>query len=162
MVTIYERKVFGILRLLLGWIFLWSFLDKTFGLGFSTARENSWLRGSSPTAGFLEHGTSGSFEGVFQSMTGLPVIDWLYMAGMLLIGLSLITSIGIKVASYAGALMMTLLFFASMPPENNPFISDHIVYLVILLALKEFDYTWLSFAKWWQGTELVKRNPWMK
>ncbi len=162
MVATYEKKVFGILRLLLGWIFLWSFLDKTFGLGYSTAREDAWLEGASPTAGFLEHGTSGPFEPVFQAMAGLAIVDWLFMIGSLLLGLALITGIGVRVAGYAGALMMALFYLASMPPENNPIVSDHIVNIVLLLAIPRFDYTWLSLAKWWQGTGLVKSNPWMK
>nr|WP_245530223.1 hypothetical protein [Brachybacterium faecium] len=45
--------VLGIARLMVGFTFLWAFLDKTFGLNFSTPAEGSWLNGGSPTAGFL-------------------------------------------------------------------------------------------------------------
>ena len=32
------QRVFGILRVAMGWTFLWAFLDKAFGLGFGTGR----------------------------------------------------------------------------------------------------------------------------
>ena len=32
------QRVFGALRLVMGWTFLWAFLDKAFALGFSTGR----------------------------------------------------------------------------------------------------------------------------
>src|SRR5689334_12004100 len=41
------------LRLLTGFVFLWAFLDKTFGLGYATASGKGWLDGGSPTKGFL-------------------------------------------------------------------------------------------------------------
>ncbi len=41
------------LRLSLGFLFLWAFLDKTFGLGYSTPSAHAWIRGGSPPKGFL-------------------------------------------------------------------------------------------------------------
>ncbi len=32
-----ESYIWGALRIAMGWIFLWSFLDKLFGFGFSTS-----------------------------------------------------------------------------------------------------------------------------
>ena len=52
-----DRYVWGALRIGIGWIFLWGFLDKLFGFGFATARESAWLNGGSPTFGFLKFGT---------------------------------------------------------------------------------------------------------
>src|SRR3546814_5818912 len=37
------------LRVGVGSVFLWAFLDKLFGLGYSTPSERSWLNGGSPT-----------------------------------------------------------------------------------------------------------------
>jgi thiosulfate dehydrogenase (quinone) large subunit len=36
------------LRISLGWLFLWAFLDKAFDLGHETAHEQAWIRGGSP------------------------------------------------------------------------------------------------------------------
>jgi len=61
------QAVMGILRLLLGWTFLWAFLDKAFGLGFSTGRDpvtgaitffgegQAWFNGGSPTEGVFAY-----------------------------------------------------------------------------------------------------------
>lgn len=47
------RASLALLRLATGWIFLWAFLDKTFGLGFSTPIDRAWINGGTPSQGFL-------------------------------------------------------------------------------------------------------------
>jgi thiosulfate dehydrogenase [quinone] large subunit len=42
------RYLLAGIRLALGWVFLWAFLDKLFGLGHETAPAKSWLSGGSP------------------------------------------------------------------------------------------------------------------
>jgi len=101
-----ERYIWAVLRIGMGWIFLWGFLDKLFGLGFATASEKAWLAGGSPTSGYLNFATSGPFAPLFQSLAGNPVVDWLFMLGLLLLGLALILGIGVKIAGYSGALLM--------------------------------------------------------
>ena len=46
-------------RVSLGWIFLWAFLDKLFGLGHETKSAQAWIHGGSPTYGFLAKGAKG-------------------------------------------------------------------------------------------------------
>ena len=41
----------AVARIMLGFVFLWAFLDKTMGLGFATKYGESWVNGVSPTAG---------------------------------------------------------------------------------------------------------------
>ena len=57
------RYVAAALRLSLGWVFLWAFLDKTFGLGHETAGKDAWVNGGSPTKGFLAFAASGPVRG---------------------------------------------------------------------------------------------------
>ena len=150
------------MRLCLGWVFLWPFFDKLFGLGFAVQPENAWINGGSPTAGFLTYGTKGPLAEVFQSLAGLPFVDWLFMIGLLLIGLSLILGIGIRIASYSGALLLVLMWFAAMLPEHNPFLDDHIIYAIILVYLAVgIKKAPRSGAKWWQKLSFVKKNPWL-
>jgi len=130
-----ERYVWAVLRIGMGWLFLWPFLDKLFGLGFATAPENAWIAGGSPTFGFLKFATSGPLAPVFQGLAGNPVVDWLFMLGLLFIGLALLSGIGVSIAGYAGALLMLLLWLSNLPPENNPFLDEHIVYMIILIGL---------------------------
>src|SRR3989338_5275898 len=123
------------LRISLGWILLWAFLDKVFGLGFSTAADKTWLAGISPTAGFLKFGATGFFGKYFGALAGSALVDWLFMLGLLLIGTALILGIGMKIASYSGALLMFLMWLALVPSKNNPLIDDHIIYLLVFLRL---------------------------
>ncbi|WP_327256281.1 hypothetical protein [Streptomyces sp. NBC_01244] len=53
------RIALAALRVLVAWTFIWPFLDKLFGLGFSTPAAKSVINGGSPTEGFLLHGTKG-------------------------------------------------------------------------------------------------------
>ncbi len=97
-----------ILRVCLGFIFLWPFLDKTFGLGISTVHGKAWIDGVSPTAGFLAH-AHGPFGALFQNMSGSVLVDWLFMLGLLGVGLALMLGVGMKIAShhYAGRISHT-------------------------------------------------------
>src|SRR3954447_10955135 len=52
-------------RLSLGWVFLWAFLDKVFGLGHETPAGKGWLDGGNPTKGFLSGGAKGAFASFY-------------------------------------------------------------------------------------------------
>ena len=149
------------LRISLGLIFLWAFFDKVFGLGFTTASENAWLLGGSPTTGFLAFGSTGPFSSIFNSLAGSGFVDWLFMIGLLLIGLSLILGIGRKISGYAGALMMFLMWLAVLPPEHHPFLDEHIIYALILIFLAHTK-TKISFAKRWSKIKIVKKYSFLK
>ena len=151
------------LRIALGWVFLWAFLDKTFGLGFATEKEAAWLEGGSPTEGFLAFGTKGPFADFYQGMAGVAFADWLFMLGLLGIGLALILGIGMRIAAVAGALLLVLMWTAALWPENNPFMDDHLVYAGILgvLALTAAGNT-LGLGSYWSRLPIVQRLPWLK
>jgi thiosulfate dehydrogenase (quinone) large subunit len=123
------------LRLVMAFIFLWAFVDKTFGLGFATAPENAWLQGGSPTYGFLTHATRGPFAELFQTLAGSPVVDWLFMLGLLSVGLTLALNKFVRWGAIAGIVLMLLMWLAALPPENNPIVDDHIVYALVLALL---------------------------
>ena len=122
----------GALRVVMGFIFLWAFLDKTFGLGFATTADKAWLHGGSPTAGFLSFGVKGPFTEIFHSLAGVAVVDWLFMLGLLFVGLTLILNKYVKWGCVAGALMLLFMYLALLFPKNNPIIDDHIVYILVL------------------------------
>ena len=150
----------GLTRLSLGWIFLWAFLDKTFGLGFATERKDAWLEGGSPTFGFLSFGTKGPFKDAYGSIAGATWADWLFMLGLLGIGLGLVLGVMVRISAWSGAAMLVLMWTAVLPPENNPFVDDHIVYALVLLLLAELGAgRWLGLGGWWERQEAVERNP---
>lgn len=127
-------KVFSIttLRFLMGFIFLWAFLDKTFGLGKATLPEKAWIAGGSPTTGFLSNAVQGPFASFFNSLAGVVLVDWLFMLGLLFVGATLLLNRYVKLGAMAGAIMLVLMYLALLYPENNPFVEDHIVYAVLL------------------------------
>jgi thiosulfate dehydrogenase [quinone] large subunit len=150
------------LRLALGWVFLWAFLDKLFGFGFATPEARAWINGGKPTAGFLK-GVEGPFAGFYNGMAGAAWADWLFMAGLLGIGVALVAGIGLRVAAVAGGLLLVMMWTAALPLDNNPFLDDHLVYagVLVLLALAKAGDT-LGLGRWWAKTPLVKRAPILK
>jgi thiosulfate dehydrogenase (quinone) large subunit len=123
------------LRIVMALIFLWAFVDKTFGLGFATKSESAWINGGSPTSGYLTHAVKGPFAEFFQSLSGLVWIDWVFMIGLLFIGLTFLTKKFILWGAIAGAVMMILMWLSTFPPDNNPLLDDHIVYAIVLILI---------------------------
>ena len=102
-----------VLRLLLGWSFVWAFIDKMFGFGFSTCRaadssaidffcDAAMIRGGSPTYGVLEFGTQGSHTGgLFSWMapSGPDAINFAdvgFMLALLAGGVALMLGLGTR------------------------------------------------------------------
>lgn len=147
-------------RLSLGWVFLWAFLDKTFGLGHETAHADAWIRGGSPTAGFLGHATSGPFASFYHSIAGAAWADWLFMIGLFCIGMALILGIGMRIAAIAGAVLLVMMWSAVLPPENNLFMDDHIIYALTLGLLAAFGAGRVfGLGKVWEHLDIVKKYP---
>jgi thiosulfate dehydrogenase (quinone) large subunit len=155
-------RLLAVARLSVGWVFLWAFLDKTFGLGFATESDAAWLEGGSPTEGFLTFGTKGPFAGFYQDIAGAAWADVLFMVGLLAIGAALMLGIGMRVAAVSGSLMLVMMWTAALAPENNPFMDDHLIYAMLLgvLALTNAGDTW-GFGKAWRALPVVARNRWL-
>ena len=150
----------GLARIALGWVFLWAFLDKTFGLGYATESKDAWIDGGSPTFGFLSFGAAGPFKGVYNGIAGDAWADWLFMLGLLAIGVALILGVFMNLAAAAGALLLILMWTAVLPPENNPMIDDHIVYALTLGLLATLGAgRWLGLGHRWEKTPLVQKAP---
>lgn len=130
-----SHNVLSITRLLLGFIFLWAFLDKTFGLGISTKSANAWIHGGSPTTGFLGNAVSGPLANFFHGLSGVVWVDWAFMVGLLFVGVTLIMNRYVKWGSIAGAVMLVLMYLALLWPANNPFVDEHIVYALVLVYI---------------------------
>jgi thiosulfate dehydrogenase [quinone] large subunit len=161
----------ALLRISLGLIFLWAFFDKLFGLGFATCRDaktdvvttmcsNAWVEGGSPAEGFLKFATKGPLQDFYSGLAGNTFIDFLFMAGLLLIGVALIFGVAIKIAAVSGSILMLMMWSAALLPENNPLLDDHIVYIFALMAiLYGNDNQKLGLGSRWAKQELVKRFP---
>ncbi|MGW4646179.1 hypothetical protein [Kitasatospora sp. NPDC004289] len=150
------------LRILIAWTFLWPFLDKMFGLGFATKSAAAVVNGGSPTEGFLLHGTQGPFAHLFDSVAGSPVLDALFMAGLLGVGLAFLFGIGTRVAAASATLMMAFMWLVTLQPATNPITDDHWMIAIgaIVVALTAAgDH--LGLGRRWKATPLVRRFPWL-
>ena len=157
------RYVFAGLRIALGWTFLWAFLDKMFGLGHETAAKAAWINGGSPTKGFLAFGAAGPFKGFYNGIAGAAWADWLFMIGLAALGIALILGIGTRVTAVAGTVLLVMMWTVVLPPENNLFMDDHLIYagLLAALALVGAGNT-LGLGRAWAKLPVVQRLPWLK
>jgi thiosulfate dehydrogenase [quinone] large subunit len=157
------RYVFAGIRLALGWTFLWAFLDKLFGLGHETTSKQAWVNGGHPTLGFLKFSAKGPFTGFYHSIAGTWWADTLFMVGLAAIAIALIGGIGMRIAAVAGALLYVMMWSVVLPPENNLFMDDHLLFAAVLVGLALIGAgDTLGLGRWWAATPLVRRLPWLK
>ncbi len=130
-----QKTTLSILRYAMSFIFLWAFIDKLFGLGFATLGKDAWINGGSPTYGFLMFATKGPLAPFFKSLAGMPVIDWIFMLGLLGIGLSLLLNRALIWGALSAVVMLSLMWFAVLPPANNPIIDEHTIYILVMIIL---------------------------
>ncbi len=156
----YEKAWYALAtaRILVGFVFLWAFLDKLLGLGFSTKEASAWINGGSPATGFLK-AVNGPFAVFFNSLTG-PLTDCLFMLALLGVGVALIFGVGLRIAAVSGSLLLIMMWLASFPLKTNPFIDEHLVYAAILFTVAAAPRKW-SIANWWLSLPYVKKTPWL-
>jgi thiosulfate dehydrogenase [quinone] large subunit len=161
------RISLAVLRLATGFIFLWAFFDKTFGLGFSTPSERAWINGGTPSQGFLKSDSvTGPLKEIFASIAS-PTTDVLFMLGMLAIGAAVMLGVGLYVSAVAGSVIMFFMYLAEWPfaanlASTNPLVDYHIIYalaLIVVATLAAGD-TW-GFGKTWRSLPLVRSQRWL-
>lgn len=133
---LYSRLFITILRIAIGWHFLYEGLSKI-------------LQGNWTSSGFLMN-TSGFLSGFYHALASsaslLKVIDILNMYGLLFIGIALFIGLFNRIASMAGALLLILYYFA-YPPFGNPMMntSDGHLFIVDKLFIEAAALLFLSF-----------------
>lgn len=134
----YKRVFITILRVAIGWHFLYE--------GFSKILQGNWTASS-----FLLN-TSGFFSGFYHWIAGSPTIlqisDILNMYGLVLVGLALFIGIFSRYAALAGALLLTLYYFA-YPPFGNPILnaSEGHLFIVDRLFIEASALIFLFFYR---------------
>jgi thiosulfate dehydrogenase [quinone] large subunit len=172
--TATRAYAFASLRLLTGFVFLWAFLDKTFGLGYATPSGKGWVDGGSPTKGFLSGVAAGPMESTFHDWAGAGWANWLFMLGLLGVGVALVSGVALRLAAVAGTAMMALMWIAEWPPSkhlsdgtvsmsSNPFADYHLIYAIVLIALAAAGAgaTW-GLGKAWAKLPIVRDHNWLK
>ena len=134
----YQRLFITILRVAIGWHFLYEGISKI-------------LQGNWTASGFLLN-TSGFFSGFYHWIASSPALlrvsDILNMYGLVFIGLALFIGLFSRIASLAGALLLTLYYFA-YPPFGNPLMSasDGHLFIVDKLFIEAAVLLFLSFYR---------------
>src|ERR1044071_4173799 len=149
-------------RIAIGFIFLWQFVDKLFGLGLRTPHHRAWIHGGSPTTGYLSQ-VKGPLGSVFRDMAGEGWPDWLYMLGFAGLGIALTLGIGMVVAAVGGRLLLAMLYASSLPVETNPFVDLHVIYALTIIALAVTRVgERYGLGRWWARTPLIGPLPWLR
>ncbi len=159
------RHALALTRIGTAVVFLWPFTDKLVGLGYATPRERAWLAGGAPTQGYLENGAQGPLASTFAAMAS-PVTDWLFMLGLLGVGLALLLGIGLRVAAVSGTVLFAMLWLSQWPlaaGSNNPVVDDHVLVILLLavLATTLAGDTW-GLGRRWAALPLVRRAAWLR
>ncbi len=164
------QRLAGLVRILIGFTFLWAFLDKTFGLGYATTK--GWMFGTgegNPTAGFLKFGANPNgplasfFNGLAPSSPSAP-INWLFILALLGAGVGLVFGIGMRISCIGATILLLSMWLAVAPwakyedkggstvASNNPLLDEHIIYsatLLLLMFLMAGRY-W-GLGRWWEA-----------
>jgi thiosulfate dehydrogenase (quinone) large subunit len=172
MITVAAAKALAVLRIATGFVFLWAFLDKTFGLHYSTPSAKAWIHGGSPTKGFLNGVAVGPFQSAFHSIAGNPFTDWLFMLGLLGIGVALMAGVAVRIGAVSGIVMVAFMWLATYPlaqhdstgaatSSTNPFVDEHMMDALVLavLALTYAGTTW-GLGRIWARLPFVNRHRW--
>jgi len=144
--NIYTTASAVALRLLLGWYMLYAGLEKVF--------DPAWT-----AQGFLLSAkTFPSFYAWFAMASNSWWVDPLNSWGITLVGAALILGVGIRIAGWAGAMLMLLYYFPHyvFPTVPHGFIvEEHIIYAVafILITLLPAAYS-CSLGTYLRGTFL--------
>jgi thiosulfate dehydrogenase [quinone] large subunit len=116
-----------ILRLSMGWLFLYAGVTKVLNPNWSAA-------------GYIKDAKS--FPEFFAFLSRpeiLPLLNFVNMWGLTLLGVSLILGVGVRLSSILGAALMVLYYLPILdfpyPNEHSYIVDEHIVYAAALLVL---------------------------
>ena len=93
-------------------------------------------------------------------MAGQAWVDWLFMLGLLGIGVTLLLGVGMRIGTSAGALMYAFMYLAVLPLENNPIVDDHMIGIISMAVLffAGAGATW-GLGQWWSRTRVAQASP---
>lgn len=169
------RILLAIARIVIGFYFLWAFLDKAIGLRYATMPQSRWevFGGTGqPTQDYLGR-TEGPIGQFLVSAFGNPFGDWFFMISLLLIGVAFIAGAGLKLAGIGGAILMMLMYLVALPEPSamvngefmrgatNPIVDSHwIEALILLICAFTRSGDTLGLGRWW--ARVVGRKTWLR
>ena len=143
--------ILGILRIALGWLFLYAGLTKIINPSWTAS---SYLSAAKTFPEFYLWLTSDSI---------LPIVNFINEWGLVLLGISLILGIGVRLSSVLGVILMILYYLPILefPTIGHGYIVDeHIVYALVLTffaAVRAGRYWGLE--SWCASLPICRRFP---
>ena len=113
-----REHLLAILRITIGLLFLWPFFDKLFGFGFATPHGSGVIDGGSPSS-FVVYVTDGLLKDFYISLAGNAFVDFMMMAALLLIGISLVFGIASKLGTIGCVLFMIVMYTLEMMHDSH-------------------------------------------
>jgi thiosulfate dehydrogenase [quinone] large subunit len=140
-----RRTALVVLRTLIGWHFLYE--------GYYKALMPSWSRDGQPLARFTSAGylkaSSGPFAGLFSRLADsafLDKIDLLVVAGLLLVGLSLVLGLFTQAGCVGAFVLLSLFYLANIPLRGIAQTGAEGAYLVVNKNLIEAAAVFVVFC----------------
>lgn len=127
--TKFQKISLFLLRVSMGWLFLYAGLEKLMNPGWSAA---GYLASAKNFPGFYVWLASSGMIGVVNILA-----EW----GLTILGIALILGIGVRLASWLGALLMLLFYMVlpfPYPDANSLLVDEHIILLFALLIMNAY------------------------
>lgn len=141
-----------LLRIALGWLFLYSGFTKIVNPDWSAA---GYLQGAKTFAGFYH----------WLAQPGIiSTVDFMNEWGQLLLGIALLLGIGVRLSATLGAVLMLLYYFPVLDwphiGKTAYLVDDHIIYALALLVLAAFraGRVW-GLENWCANLPLCRKYP---
>ncbi|NIT04543.1 DoxX family membrane protein [Candidatus Saccharibacteria bacterium] len=153
--TKWEKISLVVLRLSMGWVYLYA--------GLSKVLNPDWT-----AVGYLK--AAKTFPGLYQWFASAQNIDWVNFLnkwGLTLIGAALILGVAVRFASYMGALITMLYYFPILvfpkAGANSYIVDDHVIYALIFVLLAAFGAgrVW-GLDSWLERSNLIQKAPWLR
>lgn len=147
-----QRITLFLLRISLGWLFLYSGITKILDPSWSAV---GYLSGAKMLPGLFAW---------FASPEVLPIVNILNSWGQLLIGSALLLGVGVRIASVSGILMMALYYLPILdfpyPNAHSLLVDEHVVYAAGLAMLMAYRAgTVWGLTRWCANLPLCRRFP---
>jgi thiosulfate dehydrogenase (quinone) large subunit len=146
-----QKSALFLLRVSLGFLFLYA--------GLSKVLDPKWT-----SAGYLKSAKLlPGFYGWLASPGMLPFVDFVNEWGLTFLGAALVLGLGVRLATWGGALLMALYYIPLGFPYPNAhalLVDEHIVYIAALATLGAFraGEAW-GLERWCADLPLCRRYP---
>ena len=130
----------------------------------------TWVNGGSDPTSLSSRVQFGALNRPYQSLAGVAAFDWLFMMGLLGVGVALILGVALRPAAISGCLMLAMMYVASWPfakvsegvptASVNPIVDDHIVSFMALVVIGAFAALSVgAISRRWSALAFVRSHP---